>query len=81
MVGWESEGVEVLVRADYGMEGVVGFESGPGKDGLEDLAGDGDGMVFLEVEGAGGRVEYVLGDIVPVVRWKGLVADRDGGRC
>lgn len=49
VVGREAEGVEVLRGRDDGVEVVVVFEGGRGEVRLDDLAGDVDRVVFLEV--------------------------------
>jgi hypothetical protein len=77
VVGGESERVKVLKGGDDGVEGVVVFVGWGRENGLDDLAGDGDGVVFLKVEFAGGEREDGGGDVVPRVGGVGLAVDLD----
>ena len=45
----EAQGVEVLLRRDYGAELVVVFVCRLGEVGLNNISSNGDGMVVLEV--------------------------------
>lgn len=67
VVGWEAEGVEVLVYADDGGEGVVGGVDGGWELGFDEGAGYGEGVGGLEVEFAGEGGGDVGGEVGPGV--------------
>lgn len=77
MVGRETERVEVLDGADDRVELIVALVGGRGELGLDDLAGDGNGVVFLEMKLAAGESEDGLRDVVPFVGGVGLAIDLD----
>ena len=79
VVGRETERVKVLDGANDGVELIVALVGGCWELGLDDLAGDGNGVVFLKVKLAAGESEDSLGDVVPFVGGVGLAIDLDGG--
>lgn len=76
----ETERVEVLDGADDRVELIVALVGGCGELGLDNLAGDGNGVVFLEMKLAAGESEDGLGDVVPFVGGVGLAIDLDRRR-
>lgn len=65
MVGREAERIEVLICSYYGGEGVVVFVGGRGEARFDYGAGEGDGVIGLDVQTAGDGGGYVGGEIVP----------------
>lgn len=59
------------------MECIVVLERWAWKDTLDDLPGNGYGVVFLEVEFSRGRADHVGRHIVPSVGGEGLAVDLD----
>lgn len=69
MIFRESQGVEILIGCDYWRVVIVVFECRRRKFRFDDLSGDRDGMIFLEMELSPNCRRYTAGYICPIVCW------------
>ena len=79
MVRGEAERVKVLGGGHNGAELIVVLEGRLGEVGLDDLAGDGDGVILLQVQAPRSSIEDVGRGVEPLgIRLDGLPTDSDG---
>lgn len=79
MIRGEAKRVKVLGGRHNGTELIVVLVGRLGEVGLDDLAGDGNGVILLQVQSPRSSIEDVGGGVEPLgIRLDGLPTDSDG---